>query len=314
MEFDVTQRPTLSTTSITDITSTTAISGGNITDDGGAPVTARGVCYSIYPITSTNYADGITRHTHDGPGSGSFTSKLTGLQPSTTYYVRSFAYNSIGLALGDMITFTTSTQAPTATTEPITHSSGTGATLNGIVNASNLSTKVTFEYGTTTSYGQEVTAYQSPVTGYTNTNVSAALTGLMEGTYHFRVKAENSFWTVFGSDIEFTICNQFPMVTTLAATDISTTEAILNGTVNANGLSTIVTFEIGVWVVGKPRLIWRWKIRAKQSPVTGTTLTNVSTDITGLGLRSGTSHPFRVKAENSCGTTYGEQLSFTLKQ
>jgi uncharacterized protein (TIGR02145 family) len=312
MEFDVTQKPTLSTTSITDITSTTAISGGNITDDGGAPVTARGVFYSIYPITSTSCFEGSTRHTHDSLGSGSFTSKLTGLQPSTTYYVRSFAYNSTGLALGDMITFTTSTQAPTATTEPITNRSGTGATLNGIVNASNLSTKVTFEYGTTTSYGQEVTAYQSPVTGYTNTNVSAGLTGLMEGTYHFRVKAENSFWTVFGSDIEFTICNQFPMVTTLAATNISSTGAILNGTVNANGSSTIVTFEVGVRVGGKPRIIWRWKIPAKQSPVTGTTLTNVSTDITGLGLSPGTRHLFRVKAENSCGTVYGQQLSFTL--
>jgi hypothetical protein len=142
--------------------------------------------------------------------------------------------------------------------------------------------------------------------------VSAGLTGLMEGTYHFRVKAENSFWTVFGSDIEFTICNQFPMVTTLAATNISSTGAILNGTVNANGSSTIVTFEVGVRVGGKPRIIWRWKIPAKQSPVTGTTLTNVSTDITGLGLSPGTRHLFRVKAENSCGTVYGQQLSFTL--
>jgi len=306
MEFDVTQKPTLSTTSITDITSTTAISGGNITDDGGAPVTDRGVFYSIYPITSFSYGAGSTRHTLDGPGSGSFTSKLTGLQPSTTYYVRSYAYNSIDVALGDMITFTTSTQAPTATTKPITNKSETGATLNGNVNASNLSTKVTFEYGTTTSYGQEVTAEQSPVTGYADINVSATLTGLMEGTYHFRVKAENSFWTVFGSDIQFTICHQFPIVTTLAATNIYSNGAILNGTVNANGSSTTVTFEYRIWGGGE----WR-NIPAKQSPVTGTTLTNVSANV--YGLKRGTTHPFRVKAENSCGTVYGAIMSFTLQ-
>jgi hypothetical protein len=94
----------------------------------------------------------------------------------------------------------------------------------------------------------------------------------------------------------------------LAATNISATGVTLNGTVNANGLSTIVTFEIGVRahrIGGVPI-----SVPATQSPVTGTTLINVSADITGL--ISGTTRRFRVKAENSCGNTYGEYLSFTL--
>jgi hypothetical protein len=61
------------------------------------------------------------------------------------------------------------------------------------------------------------------------------------------------------------------------------------------------------------RYFWRyvWKtVTATQSPVTGTTLINVSADVSGL--KSGTKYPFRVKAVNSCGTVYGENLSFTL--
>jgi len=93
---------------------------------------------------------------------------------------------------------------PTATTTAATSITATGATLNGMVNACLLSTVVTFEYGTTTSYGSTATATQSPVTGGTSTNVSASITGLTAGTtYHFRVKAVNMLGTTYGSDMTF---------------------------------------------------------------------------------------------------------------
>ncbi len=67
-----------------------------------------------------------------------------------------------------------------------------------------LPTVVTIEYGTTISYGQEVTPTQNIVIGNSITNVSADISGLtLCATYHFRVKAENSFETVYGNDIEF---------------------------------------------------------------------------------------------------------------
>ncbi|NTW32944.1 MAG: DUF1566 domain-containing protein [Bacteroidetes bacterium] len=97
----------------------------------------------------------------------------------------------------------------TATTSAATNigSTGTTATLNGIVNAGGLPTTVTFEYGTTTSYGTTVTATQSPVTGSTNTNVSAAITGLTARTvYHFRVKAVNALNSTYGNDLVI-LCN-----------------------------------------------------------------------------------------------------------
>ncbi len=97
-----------------------------------------------------------------------------------------------------------------ATTKIATLVTSTSATLNGTVNADNLATKVTFEYGTATSYGYTVIADQSPATGILVTAVSKAVTGLTPNTlYHFRVKAENSAGTFYGDDMTF--INKIPM-------------------------------------------------------------------------------------------------------
>lgn len=98
--------PTLTTNTITGITTNSAVSGGNITADGGSPVTARGVCFSTTP--NPTLADNVV---NSGSGTGSFTSNLTGLQPSTLYYVRAFATNANGTAYGNQLTFTTNTPA-----------------------------------------------------------------------------------------------------------------------------------------------------------------------------------------------------------
>ncbi|MSM39796.1 MAG: hypothetical protein GJT30_09295 [Geobacter sp.] len=101
---------------------------------------------------------------------------------------------------------------PTVTTNAATAISPTGATLNGTVNPNGYSTVVTFDYGTTTSYGSSATASQSPLTGSTATAVSAAVSGLTCGTtYHFRAKGVNSGGTTYGSDATFTPpCNTAP--------------------------------------------------------------------------------------------------------
>lgn len=93
---------TLTTTSISSITSTTAVSGGDITSDGGFTVTARGVCWdtSISPTIADS-------HTSDGTGTGVYTSSLTGLSAGTTYYVRAYATNSEGTVYGSQRSFTT---------------------------------------------------------------------------------------------------------------------------------------------------------------------------------------------------------------
>lgn len=95
------------TTAASSVTGTTASSGGNVTSDGGASVTARGVCWS----TSSNPTTSDSK-TSDGTGTGTYTSSLTGLSGGTQYYVRAYATNSAGTAYGTEINFTTSANLP----------------------------------------------------------------------------------------------------------------------------------------------------------------------------------------------------------
>lgn len=92
--------PDLSTSPLTNITSSSAISGGSVNSDGGEIVSARGVCWSKNPNPSVS--DNITS---DGEGAGSFLSSLTGLTSGTQYYVRAYATNGVGTAYGNEFIF-----------------------------------------------------------------------------------------------------------------------------------------------------------------------------------------------------------------
>ena len=96
--------PTVSTASASGITMTTANSGGDVINDGGATVTARGVCWS----TAANPTIALSTKTTDGSGTGAFTSAITGLTANTTYHVRAYATNSVGTSYGGDSVFTTS--------------------------------------------------------------------------------------------------------------------------------------------------------------------------------------------------------------
>jgi uncharacterized protein (TIGR02145 family) len=94
--------PSVTTTDASGITATAATTGGNVTGDGGSPVTARGVCYNTAPNPTL-----ANSYTANGSGLGIFTSNLTALTPSTLYYVRAYATNANGTAYGNEISFTT---------------------------------------------------------------------------------------------------------------------------------------------------------------------------------------------------------------
>lgn len=93
---------TLRTAPVTELTPTTATSGGSLLTDGGSAVTARGVVWSktANPVLGTN-------RTVDGTGAGDFSSAITGLLPGTTYFVRAYATNGLGTSYGDELSFTT---------------------------------------------------------------------------------------------------------------------------------------------------------------------------------------------------------------
>ena len=95
--------PTIITTAISGINSTFAISGGNITSDGGSAFTVRGVCWNIAP----NPTVALSTKTNDGTGTGIFVSYITGLTLGITYYVRAYATNAMGTSYGAEFSFTT---------------------------------------------------------------------------------------------------------------------------------------------------------------------------------------------------------------
>jgi uncharacterized protein (TIGR02145 family) len=94
---------TLTTLAIGNITANSATSGGSITNDGGTPITQRGICWATTqnPTTANNTAVA-------GTGTGSFTANITGLAANTTYFVRAYAINTAGTAYGNQLSFTTS--------------------------------------------------------------------------------------------------------------------------------------------------------------------------------------------------------------
>jgi hypothetical protein len=94
--------PAVNTAAVVEITQTSAISGGEVTYDGGGTVTARGLVWGVEenPTIEDNLIDG-------GEGVGAFISELTGLTKNTTYHVRAFATNSYGTSYGENISFST---------------------------------------------------------------------------------------------------------------------------------------------------------------------------------------------------------------
>ena len=117
---------TVSTTSISSVTESSLTCNGNITNDGGAAVTSRGVCWSTNPTPTT--ADSKTLN---GMGTGAFSATISGLSPGTTYYFRAYAINSVGTSYGSQLTQTTlsilpvvTTTAPTAVTSSSASSGG----------------------------------------------------------------------------------------------------------------------------------------------------------------------------------------------
>ena len=108
--------PAVTTTAVTEISYTTATSGGEAIDGGRSPIVSKGICWS----TSADPTISNTKTT-DGSGIGAFTSDLTQLTQNTMYYVRAYATSLVGTGYGNQVSFTTSQVAvPVLTTTAIT--------------------------------------------------------------------------------------------------------------------------------------------------------------------------------------------------
>ena len=192
--------PTVSTNNLTSITSNTAVCGGNVTSDGYLNVTARGVCWSTSPNPTIN-----DNKTTDGTGTGSFTSNITGLAESTTYYVRAYATNSKGTAYGEERSFMTLyATLPTVTTNGVTSIAAYSAVCGGnVISAGNLAIT---SRGVCWSTSPNPTINDNKTTDGTSTgSFTSNITGLAESTtYYVRAYATNSKGTAYGEEKSFT--------------------------------------------------------------------------------------------------------------
>jgi len=188
----------LSTTSVTAITANSATSGGNITNNGGAAITMRGVCWNTSPFPTI-----ANSKTTNGPGNGIFVSELTGLAPNTPYYVRAYATNSLGTSYGNQLSFTTLSGIVTLTTAEVTEITATAALSGGEITSDGGSPVTARGVCWSTSPNPTI-ADSTTSNGNGNGVFVSNLSGLLPDTlYYVRSYATNGVGTFYGNEVSF---------------------------------------------------------------------------------------------------------------
>ena len=190
--------PVLTTGAISAITGNSVKGGGNVTANGGAEVTARGLVYG------TTAAPTVTgSKTADDKGMGAFVSTLSGLMGNTTYFVRAYATNSAGTGYGPEVSFKTLVDLPVVTTAAVSGVTKVAAISGGEV-TSNGGAEVT-EKGLVWGTIADPNITHNKIAGGTGLGAFVSnLTGLtLNTTYHVRAFATNSAGTAYGPDVQF---------------------------------------------------------------------------------------------------------------
>lgn len=187
--------PVLTTTPVSNITSSTAQSGGNISSDGGAAVTARGVCYSFLP-GPTITANSIV--TTNGTGTGTFISNMANMPVNQGFYIRAYATNSAGTGYGNEFYFTT-TGAPSLVTVAVSISNNKW--LSGGNNIASTAAPVTEKGVCWATTANPTTSNNKTIDGTGTTSFTSRIILTSNSTYHVRAYATNSFGTGYGNDV-----------------------------------------------------------------------------------------------------------------
>jgi uncharacterized protein (TIGR02145 family) len=258
--------PQLSTNNATNITLTTATSGGNISTDGGAAVTARGLVWNTATAPTTSLATKTT----DGSGIGDFPSAITNLTPSTNYYARAYATNSVGTGYGNEITFTTGAVVlPTLTT-----TAASGITTNSAISGGTITND---GGGSVTARGVVWSTTQNPTIALTTKTIdgigigsfSSNITNLLPNTtYYIRAYAINSAGTNYGNQINFSTQNliaQYPIGTVFSNNIVTAIVDVISPTTGKTwmdrnlGASQVATSSTDALAFGD---LYQWGRRA----------------------------------------------------
>jgi uncharacterized protein (TIGR02145 family) len=192
--------PFLTTTIVTEITQTGAFSGGTVNSDGGADVTARGICWDTIANPSIS---GLK--TTNGAGIGSFTSNMTNLIPNTKYYVKAYATNSVGTAYGNEISFTTNLLViASLTTIKVASITSSTAVSGGSITSDGGGTIINRGVCWSTSENPTISTTNTTSDGTGTGNYSSSLTNLLpDTTYYVKAYATNEIGTSYGNQLSF---------------------------------------------------------------------------------------------------------------
>ena len=212
--------PTVQTLEVSNLGQNSAMGNGNVTNDGGAAITERGVCWSTSPMPDLNDSHAVSEET---PDIGTFTAMMNGLIPNTHYYVRAYAKNSAGkIGYGDDKDFTTlqSVSAPTVITLAVTEPTTTTATGNGNVTDDGGSPITERGVCWGTNHNPDLNgSYNSCTTNGTGT-YQVSMTGLTPGTtYYVRAYARNEAGLSYAeNEVSFSTGAQQYTITVSAST------------------------------------------------------------------------------------------------
>ncbi|MFH0888949.1 MAG: hypothetical protein V1871_07070 [Planctomycetota bacterium] len=297
-----TTAPTVTTNPADNITDVSVSLNGTINPKGVAMI-----AYFEYG-TSTAYGSTTAyQNISSGTSNVNVSADLTGLSANITYNFRIKAIRGSPttgtLYNGANQTFTTAGLPPTCVTSDANNITSNSARLNGTVNPNGGATTAYFNYGLTTSY-RGTTTSQSIGNGTSNVAIMADISGLLiNALYNFRIVGINTYGTLYGNNLTFsTTGSPTPTCTTNSATNITSTSARLNGTVNPNGITTNACFNYG--------LTTSYTVTTTSQAIgSGTSNVAIAADISGLS--AGTLYNFRVVATGTGGQTNGSNQTLT---
>ena len=298
---DQQDKPTVETVGVDNITMNSATVESNVTNDGGSPVTERGICYSIFE--NPTLSDSVRLA---GTGIGRYYCEMTNLTNATTYYIRAFATNSEGTSFGDVITVRTveHPMLPTVTTDEVSDITLNTAVCGGNVLSDGFA-EIT-ERGICYATHEEPTVFDYKVAGGAGLGLfQCRMSGLETlTTYYVRAYAKNSEGYAYGNEVSFVTADEtfLPEVITHEVTDFNHFYAIGSGEVVSNGGLDIV--ERGICWSTSPN---------------PTTTGNKLTAGGGMGefecrmayLFCNTTYYVRAFAANEAGMKYGNEVTFT---
>lgn len=291
--------PALTTGAVANVTASTAIVGGTVTDDGGTPILSRGVCWSV--AADPTLADACVP---EGEGAGTFIALLTGLAAGTDHHVRAYATNAQGTSYGEDRTFTTGVLPLAAVTTSAPSAVSYGTAMGGGAVVSDGGSPVT-------GRGICWATTPAPTTGdacYGEAGgmgaFTAPITGLAAGTTYFvRAFAVNGGGTSYGNEVTLTtLTPSAPVLSTKPVGGIASYLAGSGGVIASDGGSAITAKGV-CWSLNPAPTIANTRTTDGAGPA--------SFNSTLTGLSPLTTYHVRAYATNALGTSYGNELSFT---